>query len=156
MNPEKKSPYPTNPSYPAHPGYPPQAAGYPQTAQPGYPPNASYQPYAGAPPAGPPPAYSPPGYIQPANNYPAYPAAQAYPTQHPQYPPGQPLPPAATGTYDAAARFGAGASYNIPPPPPGVVPNAAQMAQMRGQNVLMNQKKSTFWDGSGSGGYTTW
>jgi len=149
---------PATGGYPPSTGaYPPSASPYPQapTAAPGYPqrhPTPAGQ-HGAYPPAGPPPPYAPRGH--PTGAYPAYPGASPYPQQQ------QPRhmgvrPPTAGGTYDAAARFGAGASYNIPPPPPGCAPNSAQMAQMQGQNVVMNQRKSDFWNGSGSGGATWW
>jgi len=59
-------------------------------------------------------------------------------------------------TYDAGARFSANSPASIPPPPPGVAPNAAQLAAMQGQQVVMNQKKGGFLEGSGSAGYTFW
>lgn len=60
------------------------------------------------------------------------------------YPLGPIYPPDSTvlveGGYDAGARFGAGATAgNIPPPPPGCPPNAAQLAVMQGANVLVTQ-----------------
>ena len=42
-------------------------------------------------------------------------------------------------TFDAGARFGGkgGGTMNIPPPPPGYAPNAAQIAAMKGQPVII-------------------
>ena len=51
-------------------------------------------------------------------------------------------------------RFDKNAPPSIPPPPPGVVPNAAQVAGMGPQ--VVGQKKEGFWKGTGSGGYTFW
>ncbi len=42
------------------------------------------------------------------------------------------------------------------PPPPGVMPNAAQMAQAQGSNVVVTQQKSGWLEGSGSGGGYVW
>jgi len=76
-----------------------------------------------------------------AQNYPGYQGFAQGPVQ---------------ATYDAGARFSANSPASIPPPPPGVAPNAAQLAAMQGQQVVMNQKKGGFLEGSGSGGYTFW
>ena len=46
--------------------------------------------------------------------------------------------------FNAGARFGSGSEVRIPPPPPGVAPNAAQFAQAMGQNVVLGQKRSKF------------
>jgi len=89
--------------------------------------------------------------------------ANAYPYQNPglyQYNPYQNLPPNSTVVmpqgFDAGARFDGIARPLIPPPPPGVVPNAAQLAAMQGQNAAVGQKKSSFLEGGSSGGYTFW
>ncbi|XP_069762521.1 DAZ-associated protein 2 isoform X2 [Narcine bancroftii] len=70
------------------------------------------------------------------------------------------VPPQSTvlmeGAYDAGARFGAGASANIPPPPPGCLPNAAQIAAMQGGNVILTKKKGNWISGGSDGGYTIW
>jgi len=58
--------------------------------------------------------------------------------------------------YDAGARFDGISRPHIPPPPPGVVPNAAQLAAMQGQNAAVGQKKSSWLEGGSSGGYTFW
>lgn len=42
------------------------------------------------------------------------------------------------------------------PPPPGHLPNAAQMAAMQGANVMMTQRKGNFFMGGSGGGYTIW
>lgn len=51
--------------------------------------------------------------------------------------------------FDAGARFSNLAPPRIPPPPPGVPPNPAQLAHMQGQNVVVTQRKSN-WIGGGS------
>ncbi|XP_052871052.1 DAZ-associated protein 2 [Anopheles bellator] len=59
--------------------------------------------------------------------------------------------------YDAGARFGkSGGAPTIPPPPPGIAPNAAQMATMQGQPVVMTKKKNNFVHGGNGSGYTFW
>lgn len=77
------------------------------------------------------------------------------------YPVGPIHPPGSTvlveGGYDAGARLGAGATAgNIPPPPPGCPPNAAQLAVMQGANVLVTQWKGNYFMGGTDGGYTIW
>ena len=57
--------------------------------------------------------------------------------------------------FDSGARFDGVAQPRIPPPPPGVAPNAAQMAAMHGYNVEVGKKKNDIF-GGGKGGYTWW
>lgn len=64
--------------------------------------------------------------------------------------------PLVQGQFDSGARFGAGASVNIPPPPPGVMPTAGQMAASQGQAVAMQQPKAGWLEGARGGGYTFW
>ncbi|KAG1960952.1 DAZ-associated protein [Pimephales promelas] len=78
----------------------------------------------------------------------------AYYQMGPMYPPGSTV--MMEGGFDAGARFGPGASASIPPPPPGHLPNAAQMAAMQGANVVMTQRKGNFFMGGSNGGYTIW
>ncbi len=74
--------------------------------------------------------------------------------------------PVTAGHFDAAARFTDRSPASVPPPPPGCVPNAAQLANM-GVAVAgrppgaadprsIPQKKGGFLNGSGNGGYTFW
>nr|XP_045734642.1 DAZ-associated protein 2-like [Mirounga angustirostris] len=77
------------------------------------------------------------------------------------YPVGPIYPPDSAvlveGGYNASARFGAGATAgNIPCPPPGCPPNAAQLAVMQGANVLITQRKGNFFTDGSDGGYTIW
>ena len=78
------------------------------------------------------------------------------------YPQGQPGPapvqqtivqvPVTQGAFDAGARFTPYSTQHVPPPPPGVMPNAAQL----GMAPPQGQKKGGFLKGTGSGGYTFW
>ncbi|KAH7978426.1 hypothetical protein HPB49_005488 [Dermacentor silvarum] len=151
--------------------YPPpqQKQGYPQAPMPGAMPGA----VPGAMPYDPPPPYSP--------TAPPNPCQTAQPMDHPSrlYPaPGQPYPVPAPGPYPMASypqqpglsqqvvyhvpdAFDAGARFThskptIPPPPPGVPPNAAQLAAMQGNAVVLGQKKGSFWTTGAGGGYTFW
>ncbi|XP_078287488.1 DAZ-associated protein 2 isoform X2 [Rhinoraja longicauda] len=60
------------------------------------------------------------------------------------------------GGYDAGARFGTGATLNLPPPPPGCPPSTAQIAAMQGGNVVLTQKKGNWVSGGSDGGYAMW
>merc|ERR1711970_567643 len=104
--------------------------------------------YPTIPPTGPQQGY-PPYQSQGMAPPPAY-----YPGTH-TAPPPQPQPMVAA-KFDAGARFHKNAPASIPPPPPGVMPNAAQVAAMQGQSVVMGKKEEGFLKGSGSGGYTFW
>lgn len=57
--------------------------------------------------------------------------------------------------FDPGARFTAANPPTIPPPPPGVAPNPAQLAQMQGQNVVVTQRQAGFFEGSPGGGVDT-
>lgn len=156
--------YPTIPPTGPQQGYPPyQSQGM-------APPPAYYPGTHTAPPAGfgPPPVYSaspntsmggaPLGQPTYSHQPQAYPQQQTYPQQaaYPQTAiPPQPQPMVAA-KFDAGARFHKNAPASIPPPPPGVMPNAAQVAAMQGQSVVMGKKEEGFLKGSGSGGYTFW
>ncbi|XP_072847168.2 DAZ-associated protein 2 isoform X1 [Pogona vitticeps] len=165
-----KGQYPTQPSYPVQP--PGNPSVFQQTM-----PLPQAPPYTEAPPA-----YSElyrPNFVHPgAATVPtmsaAYPGASLYlPVAQsvamgpmgssvpvafypvgPVYPPGSAV--LVEGGYDAGARFAHGAPANIPPPPPGCPPNAAQLAVMQGANVLVTQRKGNFFMGGSDGGYTIW
>jgi len=136
-------------------GPPPPYSQYQAVPQPQQQPNYSYAPQMG---------YNPNPYL--SNN--SRPQTGGYPYAYPTAPPGpqyqynpyQSLPPNTTVVmpqgFDAGARFDGIAKPNIPPPPPGVVPNAAQMAAMQGQSSVIGQKKGSFLSGGSSGGYTFW
>ncbi|XP_044535764.1 DAZ-associated protein 2 isoform X3 [Gracilinanus agilis] len=145
-----KGQYPTQPTYPVQP---PGNPVYPQTMH-----LPQVPPYTDAPPA-----YSElyrPNFVHPGTaTVPTMSAA--YPVPLAYYPLGHVYPPGSTvlvdGAYDPGARFGAGATAgNIPPPPPGCPPNAAQLAVMQGANVLVTQRKGNFFVGGSDGGYTIW
>ncbi|XP_075554213.1 uncharacterized protein LOC142587225 [Dermacentor variabilis] len=57
--------------------------------------------------------------------------------------------------FDAGARFTNLAPARVPPPPPGVMPNPAQVALMQGRNVVVTQRKSNVFSGGSSGGVDT-
>lgn len=44
----------------------------------------------------------------------------------------------------AQIRTTKGGAISVPPPPPGIAPSPAQLAAMSGQQVLIKQKKPTF------------
>ncbi|XP_074785641.1 DAZ-associated protein 2 [Athene noctua] len=165
-----KGQYPTPPSYPVQaPANPPV---YPQTVPLPQPP-----PYTDAPPAYSElyrPSFVPLGAATVPTMSAAYPGASVFlpmaqsvavgplgssvPMAY--YPVGPVYPPGSTvlveGGFDAGARFGAGGTASIPPPPPGCPPNAAQLAIMQGANVLVTQRKGNFFLGGSDGGYTIW
>ena len=58
--------------------------------------------------------------------------------------------------FDAGARFDGIAQPVLPPAPPGVPANAAQLAAMAGHNAVLTQKKGSFLTGGSDGGYTFW
>ncbi|KAI9551767.1 hypothetical protein GHT06_022103 [Daphnia sinensis] len=142
-NPAPANPY--NPYAPAMPGMPPPPPSYDQAMQhPVVPPNYG----------------SHPSYI-PAQPQPQY-QAPMLPTS-PYYPPQvqvQQVHPQATfvvqNAFDAGARFDSTSQVRIPPPPPGVAPNAAQVAQSTGHNVMLGQRKDRFFVGGSDGGATFW
>ncbi|XP_055939920.1 DAZ-associated protein 2-like isoform X2 [Argiope bruennichi] len=62
----------------------------------------------------------------------------------------------AAAAYDAGARFDGHAMPIVPPPPPGVAPNAAQLAMMQGNPVVLSQQKNSFLSGGSGAGFTFW
>merc|ERR1719374_446377 len=127
-------------------------------------------PYSPYPPSAPAASGTSPYHMgaypqQPMGAYPQQPMG-AYPQQpmgaysqpmgaHPQAAPLAPIPVAA-GTFDAGARFGAGSTPNVPPPPPGSLPNMAQVAAGQGQTVAVTQEKASWLTGGSGGGITFW
>ncbi|KAL8570999.1 hypothetical protein ACOMHN_037859 [Nucella lapillus] len=146
---------PSAPSYPVQQGPPMAPMGAPPAYSPAPPPGHqtyAQQPYypGGAVPQV--PVYSQNQYMSPGPQ--AYPVAPGMSAYGPPPMGGQAV--VVSGMFDAGARFDGGASANIPPPPPGCPPNAAQMAAMQGHTVVGSQQRSNFWtDGSG-GGMTFW
>jgi len=150
---------PQNPSYPyqqpQNPMYP-----YQQTQNPGYPhhqpahqslfPGQPFDAMQGMPP--PPPSYDESMHHSVANqSYPSSPPmyqnnAHSLPGPEPVKYVSQPAPTATfiPNAFHAGARFGKGSPARIPPPPPGVAPNAAQFAEAMGQNVVLGQKPPKF------------
>merc|ERR1719259_1401054 len=112
-------------------------------------------PYSPYPPSAPAASGTSPYHM---GAYPQQPMG-AYPQQpmgaYPQAAPLAPIPVAA-GTFDAGARFGAGSTPNIPPPPPGSLPNMAQVAAGQGQTVAVTQEKASWLTGGSGGGITFW
>ncbi|XP_078057361.1 DAZ-associated protein 2 [Mustelus asterias] len=164
----KKGAYPQQQSYPVQ---------QPAMALPNYMPTAQVPPpYTEAPPsyAEPSQLHQQPRYVQaPPNMGAGYPGAFYVPVtaQMQVGPNAAAMPmgyyamphtfgPSSTvivnGGYDAGARFGAGATPNLPPPPPGCPPNAAQIAAMQGSNVVVTQRKSDWLSGGSDGGFTIW
>ncbi|CAM9281152.1 DAZ-associated protein 2 [Lampetra fluviatilis] len=156
------SPYPVQAAsaYPAQQQVPPPMAYAGNAGPPGlyYPPPSYSSVSTAAPPQASPMGYEnhPAGYGAPPPMYSPYAAAPHAAYQY------QPVPAAANGNstvfvpngFDAGARFGNGSMPNVPPPPPGYAPNAAQMASMQGQTVVMGQRKSDWLEGGSSGGVT--
>lgn len=147
-----KAPYPTS-GYPQQ-GYP--SPGYPQqqyAPQPGYSTSYYAQPAPGVTVYG--QAYQSPGaYASPPQGPP--PPYSYMPPEQSQYPPQQgiPQPIVVNNVFDSGCRFDGIAQPHIPPPPPGVAPNAAQLAMMQGHPVIGTQQQSNFWTGGTGGGYT--
>jgi len=170
----KPKPYPTQPSAPQLQAPMQQAQVLGPYPQPGM-----YQPMPGMPP--PPPTYdqamhhpvAPSNYAQPqwagqlpAGATPYYGHPQQGYGGHPYYPQQQPTTyvvqqtPATTvvvpGAFDAGARFDSTSQVRIPPPPPGIPPNMAQIAQANGQNVQVGQRPNNYLVGGSNGGMVFW
>ena len=60
------------------------------------------------------------------------------------------------GAFNAGARFDARTRPSIPPPPPGVAPNMAQLAAMSGATVVASKKKNDKWGAGAGGGAVFW
>ncbi|CAB3364558.1 Hypothetical predicted protein [Cloeon dipterum] len=95
----------------------------------------------------------PGGFTQQPAYYPQVPQAP-YPTHVQQSKPTTLVMPG-VATFDGGARFNGISQPVVPPAPPGIAPNSAQMASMAGHNVVVGQKKGNFFTGSSSGGGMT-
>jgi len=98
------------------------------------------------------------GTVSVAPNITAFGVPPQYFSQFPQVysqRPGAVYVPAAA-TYDASARFDGHGMPVVPPAPPGVAPNAAQLAMMQGNPVVLSQQKNSFLSGGSGAGYTFW
>ena len=60
------------------------------------------------------------------------------------------------GAFDAGARFDSSSQVRVPPPPPGIAPNMAQIAQANGHNVQLGRRPDNFMTGGSSGGMVFW
>ncbi|XP_015922132.1 DAZ-associated protein 2 isoform X1 [Parasteatoda tepidariorum] len=136
-----------------YPGYPP-----PAYSSPAYLPSSAptYLPatYAAAPLQ----PHLPYGTVSVAPNITAFGVQPTYLPQLTQVyspRPGTVYVPAAAA-YDASARFDGHSMPVVPPPPPGVAPNAAQLAMMQGNPVVLSQQKNSFLTGGSGAGYTFW
>ncbi|XP_060677000.1 DAZ-associated protein 2 [Hemiscyllium ocellatum] len=158
----KKGAYPQQQAYPTQPNMAPPNQ-FPTAQVPQAP------PYTEAPPSyaelhqQPRSVQAPPGYpggyyVPVTGQMQVGPTGAAMPIQYYAVP--QVFSPSSTvlvnDGYDPGARFGAGATANIPPPPPGCPPNAAQIAAVQSGNVIVTQKKANWISGGSSGGYTIW
>jgi len=143
------------PPYPG-PGYPqPTQSQYAPPTQPQYapPPQPQYPSAHGQPSYPPvPPGYAQQPYGAPPNQFQG-PQGVQYQVAPNQFQPGQTV--IVPNGFDSSARFHNGTA-SIPPPPPGHMPNAAQVAASQGANVQIGQKKESFVTGGKGGGYTMW
>lgn len=144
-----QQPYPGQQTYPGQQPYPGQQQQFPQQPYPGQN-NFQKQPYPGQQPySGQQPQY------QQQHNPNAFTAAptpqhvtQNYNVTY------QPMP-AQQARFDSGARFDGNAQARIPPPPPGMQMNTAQMQAAQGQSAQLDQpKKGGFLTGGDGGGYS--
>lgn len=143
------NPYPTAPQggYPTQPQMGAYPTAYPQTQYP-----AGQYPYQQQAYGAPGMAYNPPPYQSappPYQQYPAPATSQYAPPPPAMYGMPQPQTVVAPGLFDQGARFDGVAGQRIPPPPPGVAPNAAQLASMQGHTVIGTQERSNWMTGGG-------
>lgn len=126
----------------------------PMNQNPGY----GYQPQPGFAPQQPPP------FVPQAQYHPYPPGPSHVPQGYPQPHPGQPQPPPShfglvapvTAVFDSGARFNKNGPVTVPPPPPGYMPNQAQVAAMNGQSVHVQKGKNNFFTGGKGAGATFW
>ncbi|XP_011143332.1 DAZ-associated protein 2 isoform X1 [Harpegnathos saltator] len=140
--------FPNQPQLYATQGPPPptydQTLTHPMMYQPMY-----GQGYPGGYLAGYPTAYGPLQYYPPLAAAAAY-----YPAAAMQPAPVRPTIMVPNG-FDGT-RFDGISQPVLPPPPPGVAANAAQLAAMAGHSVALSQKKGSFLGGGTDGGYAFW
>lgn len=96
--------------------------------------------------------YGVPTGPQPYAQPPGVPVAQPYYGQ--QYAPGAHTTVVVQGGFDAGARFDGASRPNIPPPPPGCAPNAAQLAAAQGCQLVVTQRPNDLFMGGSDGGYS--
>lgn len=153
--------YPTMQPSPAYPTQPQQMQYQPpgQYGAPGQTYGVPPPPYSETPSQPAPSGIYNPQQVPNMQHYPSMVPGGHYPRQ--QYPVGQypaqgPPQPLVQGSFDPGARFGAGATINVPPPPPGYAPNAAQAMASQGQPVNVQQRQAGWFSGGTGGGYTFW
>lgn len=138
--------------YPAYPATAFTTPGYLPSAAANYLP-ASYGTHLGT--------HFPYGAVTPGMTaYGVHPSAVP-PTYMPHIAPMYSHRPAAAAMYvpagfDGSTRFDGHTMTVVPPPIAGVAPNAAQLAMMQGNSVLLGQQKSNYLTGASNGGYTFW
>ncbi|XP_043241142.1 DAZ-associated protein 2-like isoform X2 [Amphibalanus amphitrite] len=148
-------PYPVQ-SQGMYPSAPPaySVQGPPQPGAQGGPWNEPPPPYSAAPGYPPPVGYPPQGGAHPGQG--AYPAQAAFQLAPGMIPVGPGSQVHVMGAFNAGARFDARTRPSIPPPPPGVAPNVAQLAAMSGANVVASKKKNDKWGMGAGGGAVFW
>lgn len=156
--PSEKPPYPTQAgtAYPVQPTKSPQH-GYGNQMPAGTPaivrdcPPPYYYSSVAAPMYGQ-PYYGQPNMGQPYMGQPYGGVSQGYvqPVMQPMFAPNSDV--IVQGGFDAGARFDGISKPNIPPPPPGCIPNAAQLASAQGCNVSVTQRPDNFFTGGSDGG----
>ncbi|KAG1681273.1 hypothetical protein GQR58_011929 [Nymphon striatum] len=155
------------------PKYPSQPAIYPGAYPPAYQAVPGGISYTNASiPQGPPPPYMPSPQAHYAYPYQPTQVSQAYAQYYQQAHYSQLAAAAAAAAqmqavgqnatvvvpeaYNAGARFDGIARPVIPPPPPGVAPNAAQIAAMQGNQVVLGQRQNDELGGGAGGGSVFW
>merc|ERR1712226_939478 len=95
--------------------------------------------------------YQQPHQQAPNNSFTAQPTPQNVTSQYNvTYQPA----PVKQATFDSGARFDGNSQARVPPPPPGVMMNSAQLAAQQGQSAQVGQNKAGFMSGGDGGGYS--
>merc|ERR1712004_6368 len=95
--------------------------------------------------------YQQPHQQAPKNSFTAHPTPQNVTSQYNvTYQPA----PVKQATFDSGARFDGNSQARVPPPPPGVMMNSAQLAAQQGQSAQVGQNKAGFMSGGDGGGYS--